>query len=845
MRTSSHHHLDKLLSLFVALILTTGINGNFPKGPLQSMDLNVAEDTAVPLLIFQFIATNDAVKSFKISGETEGRFHVEDNGWLYSNMSLDREQKAVYKLQIEGLNEKQETVEGPVTVTILVRDTNDNQPIFTKKTYDGVVRQNARPGKAFMYVEATDLDDPATPNAKIMYRISQQIPTTDKIMLFQINNETGAISTTEEGYNLLDPAKQDSYELIVIAKDSAALPLSTNTIVLITVKENLWKSPGIIEISENSTDPHPKIITQVQWNEPGAKYELKPKDKMFYPTFPFVIDDNGNINVTEPLDREKISEYVLLAYALDENRELLENPLEIVVIVTDVNDNYPVCEHVVTMIEVQENENIGSYIGTVSATDMDKEDTGSSLLNYKILDQEPKIPEDNMFTIGDFNGKIQRFKGHLQKKNAPEYILKVLVSDQLGREGGLSTECIVNISVIDINDQIPIFEKLEYGPITFPENTSLDTVLIEIQATDDDEALTGSSEILYHVVEGDVNGTFKIITEESTNKGMVQLAKPLNFEECPVYNLKISATNPEPLVTGVEYNASSFTFLIVNVTNDDEPPQFLASSYRQWIFENASKGAILLKVEAKDPEGAGVRYELTSDPRNWFRIDPKTGEIFVNDELDMEKERHYNIRAIAMEEDNPKKRSKVDISIYLKDVNDNPPKLAKDSSSFFVCLPAQEETKITIHAVDDDVEIGPPFKFSIREDPGAKWKIEPINGTHASVIMKLGAHNEETDYKTYVTISDSGSPPLQGTDFITVKVCKCTDSKECFIEVDRESTSSKVGLAVGILLGTFAVIGLILAVVFLNMKRKKNGKGPKTDPKAARTEKETIALTSA
>uniref|UniRef100_UPI00398EB1A4 cadherin-17 n=1 Tax=Pristiophorus japonicus TaxID=55135 RepID=UPI00398EB1A4 len=843
MRTNSHQHRDKLLLLLVALVLTIGINGKLPIGPLKSMDLTPPEGSAVPLLLYQFEETTD-VKSFKITGDTYGKFQIGESSWLYSNVSLDREQQAIYKLQIEGLNEKQETIAGPVTVTILVRDVNDNVPVFTEEQYVGVVHQNSRAGKPFMKVKATDLDDPETPNAKIVYSIANQIPNIDNVMFFQIDNETGEISTTEEGYNSLDPTKLESYRLIIMAKDMGDMPLSVNAVALITVKENLWKSPGKIEIAENSTEPHPMIIAQVQWNEPGAIFELKTKDKMIYSKFPFDIDANGTISVTEPLDRETISEYVLLVSALDEDRTPLEEPLEILVVVTDINDNQPICNDAVTLIEVQENEILGSYIGTVSVTDMDQEGTLNILLNYEILDQEPKIPEDNMFKIDDFSGKIQRFKGHLQKKNAPEYILRVKVTDQMGGKTGLSTECIVNISVIDINDKIPIFEKLEYGPITLPENASLDTVLIEIQATDDDEVFTGSSEILYTVVEGDANGTFKIITEESTNKGMVQLAKMLNFEECSFYNLTISARNPEPLVKGVMYNSSSFTFLTINVTDEDEPPQFLKSSYRQWIFENASKGDSLLKVEAKDPEGAGVRYELTSDPHKWFRIDPKTGEIFINHKLDAEKERRYNIRVTAMEEDKPKKRSSVEVSVFLQDVNEHLPKLALDSFSFYICLPAEEEKKIIIHAVDDDVQFGPPFKFSIHETSNIKWNIKPINGTHVSATMKLDKHNTENEYKIPVTIYDSGSPPLHGLDSITVKVCECTDAKVCFIPVE-DSGSSRVGLAVGILLGTFAVIGLILAVVFLRMKRKKNGKGDLTDPKAARTEKETIPLTNA
>lgn len=50
-----------------------------------------------------------------------------------------------------------------------------------------------------MFVNATDLDDPATPNGQLIYQIIIQLPKINNVMYFQINNKTGAISLTPEG----------------------------------------------------------------------------------------------------------------------------------------------------------------------------------------------------------------------------------------------------------------------------------------------------------------------------------------------------------------------------------------------------------------------------------------------------------------------------------------------------------------------------------------------------------------------------------------------------------------------------------------------------------------------
>ena len=156
-------------------------------------------------------------------------------------------------------------------------------------------------GKPFMYVNATDLDDPATPNGQLTYQIVMQLPKVNDVMYFQINNKTGAISLTWAGKSgdalrgpteskkgprsvsasetfpfllfllsigsqELDPVKNPSYNLVVSVKDMGDQPgnsFSDSVPVVITVKENIWKAPEPVEIVENSTDPHPIKITQV------------------------------------------------------------------------------------------------------------------------------------------------------------------------------------------------------------------------------------------------------------------------------------------------------------------------------------------------------------------------------------------------------------------------------------------------------------------------------------------------------------------------------------------------------------------------------------------------------
>ncbi|XP_066189597.1 cadherin-17 [Sylvia atricapilla] len=790
-----------------------------------------------PRILHQFTLEPPAV-SFRTSGEKAGIIDIEPKtGILYINGSLDWETKKSHKLQVESLDESGNVVKGPYAVTIYVEDINDNPPEFNQTKYFGVVRQNSRPGKPFMYVHATDGDDPTTPHAQLSYSILHHFPKPYEEMLFKIDNVTGAISPSRTGSYYLDPQKQDTFTLVVSVRDMAGKTVNAFTSsvdVIITVMESLWKAPAIIYIKENSTEVHPVNISKVQSNEPGVIYELFEKEKL--PRLPFSISENGDIYVTEPLDREAKDTYTFFAVTKDNKGELVDKPLQIHVIVEDINDNPPVCQQNPTVIEVQENEMAGSNIGAVFATDMDKKDTLNSRLQFQIQSQEPRFSSKNLFYIQQDTGDLLLSGSSLSKRDSAKYFLKVLVTDSK-----FETICDVEVHVIDINDQIPIFEKPDYANVTVAENIPVGTVILEIQATDGDEPGTGSSLIIYQVKEGDPNNTLIIETDAETNRGYIKINKALDFETMPVYNLVINATNPEPLVSSVQYNSSSLTRFKVFVTNVDEPPVFLNPVYKTEVSEDIPVNTLLMTVEAYDPEGDSVRYSLEGDVRQWLRIDSATGKVYTASPLDREKEQIYSVDVVVSEQNNAAQKSKAYVILHLRDVNDNPPQIATDYPTFF-CYPVSGGERTLIQATDADEQFFySKFTFTLADEMNARnnWEISKFNATHAYLSPKH-ANFEEKTYEVPIILNDNGNPSLENKVHHKVSICKCSSENSCFIEIDREHSWPTAGQAIGILLAVLIVIGAILAGVFFHMKHKE--KNEKSNPKDAKDNAELNKL---
>uniref|UniRef100_G3R9G1 Cadherin-17 n=1 Tax=Gorilla gorilla gorilla TaxID=9595 RepID=G3R9G1_GORGO len=809
-------HLHSLCLLMLYLATGYGQEGKF-SGPLKPMTFSIYEGQEPSQIIFQFKANPPAV-TFELTGETDNIFVIEREGLLYYNRALDRETRSTHNLQVAALDANGIIVEGPVPITIEVKDINDNRPTFLQSKYEGSVRQNSRPGKPFLYINATDLDDPATPNGQLYYQIVIQLPMINNVMYFQINNKTGAISLTREGSQELNPAKNPSYNLVISVKDMGGQSensFSDTTSVDIIVTENIWKAPKPVEMVENSTDPHPIKITQVRWNDPGAQYSLVDKEKL--PRFPFSIDQEGDIYVTQPLDREEKDAYVFYAVAKDEYGKPLSYPLEIHVKVKDINDNPPTCPSPVTVFEVQENERLGNSIGTLTAHDRDEENTANSFLNYRIVEQTPKLPMDGLFLIQTYAGMLQLAKQSLKKQDTPQYNLTIEVSDK-----DFKTLCFVQINIIDINDQIPIFEKSDYGNLTLAEDTNVGSTILTIQATDADEPFTGSSKILYHIEKGDSEGRLGVDTDPHTNTGYVIIKKPLDFETAAVSNIVFKAENPEPLVFGVTYNASSFAKFTLIVTDVNEAPQFSQHVFQAKVSEDVAIGTKVGNVTAKDPEGLDISYSLRRDTRGWLKIDHVTGEIFSVAPLDREAGSPYRVQVVATEVGGSSLSSVSEFHLILMDVNDNPPRLAKDYTGLFFCHPLSAPGSLIFEATDDDQHLfrGPHFTFSLGSGSLQNdWEVSKINGTHARLSTRH-TDFEEREYVVLIRINDGGRPPLEGIVSLPVTFCSCVEGS-CFRPAGHQTGIPTVGMAVGILLTTLLVIGIILAVVFIRIKKDK------------------------
>uniref|UniRef100_A0A674KDX5 Cadherin domain-containing protein n=1 Tax=Terrapene triunguis TaxID=2587831 RepID=A0A674KDX5_9SAUR len=79
----------------------------------------------------------------QLAGNEEGLFGIDpESGILYVSRPLDREKQAFYTLQV--WHTPMQLVFNPVTITIAVKDENDNMPVLTEDTFSGILSKGTK-----------------------------------------------------------------------------------------------------------------------------------------------------------------------------------------------------------------------------------------------------------------------------------------------------------------------------------------------------------------------------------------------------------------------------------------------------------------------------------------------------------------------------------------------------------------------------------------------------------------------------------------------------------------------------------------------------------------------------
>ncbi|NWU68130.1 CADH9 protein, partial [Pterocles burchelli] len=277
------------------------------------------------------------------------------------------------------------------------------------------------------------------------------------------------------------------------------------------------------------------------------------------------------------------------------------------------------------------------YVGKLH-TDQDE---GDGNLKY-ILTGEGA---GSLFVIDENTGDIHAAK-KLDREEKSLYVLRAKAIDRkTGRQVEPESEFIIKIH--DINDNEPKFTKDMYMA-SIPEMSGVGTSVIQVTATDADDASYGNSaKVVYSILQG--QPYFSVDPET----GIIKTALPdMSRENKEEYRVVIQAKDMGGQMGGL----SGTTTVNITLTDvNDNPPRFPQSTYQFSSPESAPPGTPLGRIKANDPdvgENAETEYSISNgDGSDMFDIvtdkDTQEGIITVKKWLDFEKKMLHTLRVEA------------------------------------------------------------------------------------------------------------------------------------------------------------------------------------------------------
>ncbi|XP_028283377.1 cadherin-18-like [Parambassis ranga] len=551
----------------------------------------------------------------------------------------------------------------------------------------------------------------------------------------------------------------------------------------------------------------------------------------------FIIDETtGDIHATKSLDRERKSQYVLHARAIDRwtNRSL-EAESEFIIKVQDVNDNAPTFPNGPFSATVPEMSDVGTSVFQVTASDTDDPTYGNSAkIVYSILEGQP------YFSVDPKTGVIRTAVSNMDRETRDLYAVVIQAKDMAGSVGGLSGSTTVNITLTDVNDNPPKFPQKSYQ-LYVPELAPVGKAVGRIRAADEDEGQ--NAEMTYSITNADAAAIFTITTDADRREGIISLKQPLNYEKRKVHTLNIEGSNTHPDARFSHLGPfKDSTSLRVIVGDVDEPPVFSMDYYILDVYENSPVGTQVGTVTAVDPDStnSGVRYFIENEEERtlYFTIGVNSGIIRTTQVLDREETAWHNITVMAAEVDNPRMVSHVPITIQVLDVNDNIPSISGGNNAITVCDSIKTGQVIqTIRAADLDNFANGKFSFYVPNEHQANTNFTvKDNGDNTASIMShqqegFSQDRDQEFFSLVVVVSDGGEPPLSSTVTLSLRVCVCqrnargrNNNNVC----QAQAFLSSAGLSTGAFVAILLCIAILLAIVmlFTQLRNKKPSKEP-------------------
>ncbi|XP_060751233.1 putative protocadherin beta-18 isoform X16 [Tachysurus vachellii] len=479
--------------------------------------------------------------------------------------------------------------------------------------------------------------------------------------------------------------------------------------------------------------------------------------------------NTGDLIVSETIDREKLCGSRLNCIL---NYELVfENPLELHRLslnIQDINDNAPKFIKERISFEIHESAVKGQRFRLDEAHDSDIGHNGVSSYSLQKNDHFVLSVQENKNGRKHAELVLDKELDREQQKDIDLILTAV--------DGGIpprSGTAVIHITVLDANDNVPVFSQPVYK-VVLAENAPIGTEVVTVSAEDADEGANGA--VTYEFSHIPDNAVQLFTIHEIT--GQIKVAGDIDYEEEKYYEIGVQAKDGSGL--------ASTASVIIEITDvNDNAPKIIIKSLNNPLPENVIVGTEVAIINVQDKDSGDNRQIRCSIQGNVpFKLNPSIKNYFsliTTGMLDRELEEGYNITITATDGGSPSLSSSITIYLTVSDVNDNPPVFEQQSYTAYVMENNKPGTSISsVTARDPDWRQNGTVLYSLVSSEINSLPVTSFLSINSDtgVIQAVRSFDYEKfrNFKVQVVARDNGSPPLSSNVTVSVFISDENDN---------------------------------------------------------------------
>ncbi|XP_006641450.3 neural-cadherin [Lepisosteus oculatus] len=478
----------------------------------------------------------------------------------------------------------------------------------------------------------------------------------------------------------------------------------------------------------------------------------------------FDVDRKSGLIRTSGLPLQRDREYLLNVFAADKLGS--RGPPAVVSIVA--GPRAPQFSNASYSISIPENTPEGQPFLATTAVSFQKQPLGYSLL----------INPSSLFSIQQDTGEISLTRTIDFESDQHRYLLLVRASEN---QDTLSSAAEVLVVITDENDCVPEFLQSIYSKDSVPETVTTATSLLQVSAKDCDSGL--NAELSYYTLSPD----FTVSAH-----GTIFPARQLDYERLNhLYEFVVMAVDK-----GDVPRTGTATVRIRMSNVNDEPPEFSQNVYRTFVSEDAGPNTLVATVLAKDPDGDGITYKITSgNEESNFIIDSQKGLIRLRSSPPPRLQGLEYILNVTATDDNASGgphplSSMAQVIVGIDDVNNNKPVFEKcqhyrEHAAVLENQPAGTFV-LQVHAVDADEGDNGRVTYGFMHKDGTvpAFSIHPETGV--IVTSRTFDREQQREYAVTVTATDKAAEPLIGICQLNILILDENDNDPKFENLHYE-----------------------------------------------------------